>query len=1046
MNVTISEKHEINLKIREKLGFLFNKNSVFYFGILLTVICLAFFGMALVTQSFTTPFSGDYAQQAYAFYYNAYDDWWTFFKTGKFPLYDANTFLGADNIEANTYYGLFTPFLCFLLIFPRSFLPHAMVFMTIAKLVVGGLLFRLYLKKMGATESTARIFSIAYAFMGWTCYYLWFSTFSEVVAFLPLILLGIEKVIKDKSIWCVALGFFCIGVGNYFFLLTFGIFGVIYAAFRFFQTMKERDGIEHAKVIGLGFAGFLIGICLCAVVTFPALFSSFKINRATTSKYLPTLTEALKSGNIGQFFKIVFTYWNPRIIQNDYSPKYFYFCYAFPVVSYLYPAVSCRYVNILQFNQFENVGSSLFVFTPCILLLIPSFIRSVKNKKISHFVALFICLLCLFTPFVYWLSGAFANSYGRWEIVISVVLITFVALNFDHRDEFKQNQMIISGVITLIMMVGALLLSNKLIELYKASDLPNEYNPGYNFQYLVSYDEIIGVVIYQFIIVAVETVVFMLLLGHRNKKLLPVLLNCFLILEVVVQGNVVANYHSLQDIQYDVNTGLYDFEIQSNLIKELAQNDKDFYRINNTQADEYHSNLGSAENYNGSSTFHSFYNTEVDDFIHMTSLTNWDGSWSALNFAKHALIDEFLGTKYFITYDGNTAYISGDGTQTTVYTPNMPLNFKLKTSNEGYRVYENTKQINFGISYTDLYYKHRSSIDPTYNAFHPNSGANTILRNEEMLFKGAILNDEDLDEIKREHPTLNAIDDVPSQEAETLRDGMYFGANIYISRNQSDLYFNPDSPVDDIKPENIYDPILDKDVSTNRFQIVFKGDQSDGTFKIGSEGGYYMLDYPVTQTSGTNYDSAIWLIDTNDKVITFDDARLNSINSGSIYRGFYSKTQIKYIIVCPLQFREESRPVSYRTWMQIHYMPWEKVNSIYDAAIASSPTNVKFSVNDFSFETNYAQERFVCSQLAYTKGWKVSAYVNGKEQKLKVYNAQGGFAGFVAPAGHVTYKMTYVTNDLLLWGGVTAGAVLALAAFTITPIIVKKKKEKNQDV
>lgn len=1044
MNASITERHELNLKIREKFSFLFNTKSVFYFAILLIVICLAFFGMALVTQSFTTPFSGDYAQQAYAFYYNAYDDWWTFFKTGKFPLYDANTFIGADNIEANTYYGLFTPFLVFLLIFPRSFLPHAMVFMTIAKLVTGGLLFRLYLKKMGATESTARIFSIAYAFMGWTCYYLWFSTFSEVVAFLPLILLGIEKVIKDKSIWCIALGFFCIGVGNYFFLLTFGIFGVIYAGFRFFQTLKNRKGIEHLQVIGLGIAGFLIGICLCAVVTFPALFSSFKINRATTSKYLPTLVEALKSGNISQFFKIIFTYWNPRIIQNGYSPKFFYFCYAFPAMSFLYPATSCRYVNILQFNQFENVGSSLFVFTPCILLLLPSFIRSAKNKKWSHFIALALSLLVLFTPFVYWLSGAFANCYGRWEIVISVILITFVALNFDHRDEFKKRDFLISGVITLTLMVGTILLANKLIDLYKMTYDPNPYNPGYNFQYLVGYNEIIGVVIYQFVIVVVETVIFVLLIGHRNKKILPVLINCFLILEVIVQGNVVANYHSLQDIEYDVNTGLYDFEIQSNLIKDIAAKDKSFYRINNTQADEYHSNLGSAENYNGTSTFHSFYNNEVDDFIHMTSLTNWDESWSALNFAKHALIDEFLGTKYFITYDGNTSYISADGRETTVYTPNMPLNFEVKTQYEGYRVYENTKPINFGISYTDLYYKHRSKENPKYNAFYPNSSSYTILRNEEMLFEGAILNDEDLDEIIRDHPTLNAIDDVPTEKAEILNHGAYFGANIYVSRNPQDLYFNPAAPVDDIIPENLLNPELDKDIPVNQYQIVFRGDQPDGTFKIGSEGGYYMLDYPVAQTSGTNYDSAIWLIDTNDKVITFDDARLNSINSGNIYRGFYSKTPIKYIIVCPLQFRDASHPVSYRTWMQIHYLPWETVNNVYDAAIASSPTNVKFSVNDFEFETNYTEERFVCSQLAYTKGWKVKAYVNGKAQNLKVYNAQGGFAGFVAPAGHVTYKMSYVTQDLVLWGAVSTGALLALAALTITPAVIKRKKEKKQ--
>ena len=1048
MNSAILESHEIKTKLRQKFNFLFDVRSLFYYVIILAAICIVFFLSALLEESGTTPFSGDYAQQAYAFYYNAYDDWWSFFKTGRFPLYDSNTFLGADNIQANTYYGLFTPFLVFLLIFPRSFLPWAMVIMSIAKLICGALLFRLYLKKMGATEATARVFSIAYAFMGWTTFYLWFSTFLEVIAFFPLVLLGIEKVIKDKKCWVLSLGFFCIGVGNYFFLLTFGIFGVIYAAFRFFQTFKERKGIEHLKVFGLGFAGFFFGICLCAAITFPALFSSFKINRAETSKYLPNLIEAFKTKDFSTAFKMIFTYWNPANLNYykpsidpiSYSPKWYAFCYSFPLVSYLFPAVSGRYVNIVQFNQFENIGSSIFIFTPCMLLMIPSMIRSIKNKKISHLIAMVLILFCLFTPFIYWLSGAFANAYGRWEIVVSTTLITYVALNFDHRDEFKLWQVLLSGLLTIVFMVGALLLANKLIELYAPSDTSTEYVGGGHWSYLVDYTEIKAVVIYQFIIVGIEFLLFALLQKPKYRRIHPILVGLFLAVEIAVQGNSYINYHTTQSIEDDVNWGLTEFQIQSDIVKNINQKDKSFFRMNTTKANEYHPNLGNALNYNGSSTFHTFYNTEVDDFVHMVGITNHETSWSGLDFAKHAYLDEFLGVKYYMTYDLDTSYLNADGSLFKTYEPNLPLNYELvgeQSKINGYRIYTNTKQINLGFSYDKLYYKHRLE-DKIHNAFYPNSYLGTnVLRNEQALFKGAILNDEDVNEVVAEFDGLTTVNEPEALEAENL--GTY-SATIYYSKDPNRPSFNPANPTGDIKPENIYDEAKDN-VDPSLFQIVIK--PTAPTFKIGSEGGYYMVDYPVAYTGSSRYDAVVWAISEDDQVITFDDARYNSIgyNYGHVYRGIYSKTPIKYFIICPVNLGWGN--FAHQKHATIWYQPWEDVLADYNKAISNQLENVFYETDHATFTTNYEENRFVCTQLAYTKGWKLKAHVNGVEKELKVYNTNGGFVGFVAPKGTVTYELTYRTDGLVLWSLVSTGGLLGVVGVSVTPIIIRKRKEKR---
>ena len=1051
MNDAIIEAHEIKTKLRQKFNFLFDVRSLFYYVILLCIICFAFFFSALTEESFTTPFSGDYSQQGYAFYYNAYDDWWTFFKTGHFPLYDANTFLGADNIEANTFYGLFTPFLLFLLVFPRSFLPHAMVLMSIARLVCGALLFRLYLKKMGAKEATARVFAIAYAFMGWTTYYLWFATFLDVIAFFPLILLGIEQIIRNKKCWIVAIGFFCIGVGNYFFLLTFGIFGVIYAGFRFFQTFKERKGIDHWKVICLGFAGFFFGICMCAMVTFPALFASFKINRAESSKYLPNIIAAFKSGDASTAFKMIFSYWHPYSITYykpdvdpmAYNPKWYYFCYSFPLVSYLFPAVSGRYVNIVQFNQFENVGSSLFIFTPCMLLMIPSLIRSFKNKKISHFIALLLILVCLFTPFIYWLSGAFSNSYGRWQIVVSTTMITYVALNFDHRDEFKQWQVLLSGLLTILFMVGAILLANKLIEIYAPSTTQTEYVAANNWCYLVDYDEIKIVVIYQFIIVAVEFLIFFILNKPKFHRVHPILIGLFLIIEVAIQGNAYINYHSTQSMEDDVNWGLYEHEIQSKIVKNLNENDKSFFRMNSTKSDEYHPNLAMADGFNGTSTFHSFYNTEVDDFVHMTAMLNHETSWSALDFAKHAYLDEFLGVKYYMTYDLDTSYLNADGSIFKTYEPNLPLNYELKEKVDGYRIYENTKQINFGFSSTKLFYKHTDPNDKVHNAFYPTSwlGSN-LLRNEETLLDGVILNDEDLNEIVSQYDGFDAVDEVPLLKAQNLG---YKNGTIYISRDPNNQYFNPANPTGCIKPENVYDSEADKNVDPTKFQIVINMTKYDpGLDKyVASPAGYYMIDYPYARSGGKRKDAAVWLVGEDDQVITYDEGRYNATgyNDGSIFRGMYSKTPIKYVIICPINLGWGG--FDFQTYTYMYYQPWEDVEAAFDKAIEHQLENVHYDGGRATFTTNYEENRFVVTQVAYTSGWKLQAKVNGVEQDVKLYNAQGGFVGFVAPKGTVTYELSYRTKGLVLWSLVSVGGVLGNVGVTVVPIIIKKRKEKR---
>ena len=1004
---------------------------------MLIVVGIGFFSYALFTEHFTTPFSGDYSQQAYPFCYNFYDDWWTFFKTGQFPFYDSNTFLGADNIYANTFYGLFSPFMFPILFFPRSFIPQAMAIMSIAKLVTGGLLFRVYLKYMGCSEKTARIFSIAYAFTGWLAYYLWFNSFYEVMSFLPLIILGIEKVIKERKIWCVSLGFFLIGIGNYFFLLTLGIFGVIYAAFRYFQTIKERNTKQSLLVIGLGIAGFLLGFLMSAAVVAPALFSSFGINRSTSGKYWPLLKEAIQNHEWFTVLKMVFTYWSPNIANWNYEPTQYYFAYGFPLVSYFYPTVSGRYVNLIHYTQFENTGSSIFYFTPCIILLFCCLFRSIKNGKVSHLIALAIILVCLFMPFVYFLIGAFSNCYGRWEIVVPVVGLTYIALNFDHRDEFSQLSVVISGIIAFIMMLGSFFLARYIISIYGKKD-------GMTSPYIDEFGDVWGVIIYELVLVLIET----FLLGKFWKKsFLPMIVNCLFVIEAIIMGTVTANMHFLQSIEDSVNGGEVQLATETEIISNINKQDNSFFRIQLTSVDESHPNLPNSENYNGLSTFHSFYNNEVDDFVHMTQITCHDTSWSGVAFGKHGNLDEFLGVKYYVTKDLDTTYYINyeDGHKDTVVFPaNVPLNYEVdeSLSGNGYKVFRNAYQIDFATSYNTLYYKHVNPNNPIFNDFYRSSNLyGDFVRNEEALFSGVILNDEDLDEIIREYPDVFTVKTAPKREAGDI--GVTLQGIYGITEEEG--WFDPFKPFQYINDEHLIVP-SESDIPVNRYQIVYAPKGPKNYFEIGPNGGYYLFDYPVRQSWGDDYSAVVFMINMNDEVIMFDDLKgyANANASGHILRGLYSREKFKYLIVIPYG------DTYYRGLPSLYYQDWDEVEDKYVNAVNNSVYDVTYSVNDFTFKSNYEENCFVVTQATYLKGWKVNAINSaGVKTELKTYNAQGGFLGFVAPKGEVRYEVSYKTPNFDKWCIATVGGFLGMGTITALPFIFKKikkdsKKESNK--
>ena len=94
----------------------------------------------------------------------------------------------------------------------------------------------------------------------------------------------------------------------------------------------------------------------------------------------------------------------------------------YPLATFFFPVVSDRSSPIFATSSYDNTISSLFLYTPVMVMVVPSIIRSIRNRKFSHFVALVLLVLAIFTPFSYHALHGFTNEYGRWQIFVTLNL------------------------------------------------------------------------------------------------------------------------------------------------------------------------------------------------------------------------------------------------------------------------------------------------------------------------------------------------------------------------------------------------------------------------------------------------------------------------------------------------------------------------------------------------------------------------------------------------------------------------------------------------
>ena len=1012
--------------IKSKFSFLKDKHSVFYYFLSLVGLACLMAIVVLLIENGTIPLGGDYVQQQIPFYTNGYDDWWHFIKTGEFPLWDSNTVLGVNNIGANSFYYFLNPFFLPILIFPRSLIPQGLAVLMILKMALAGITFRTYIKYMGADEKTARIFAIAYAFCGWNLYYMWFNHFMEVVVMFPLVLLGIEKIIKQKRPITLMLALFVLGLANYFFLVVSCFAGVMYAAFRYFQTIKERNVKDNIIVIGLGVLGFAVGLMMCALILLPCLNAVQEAGRVENATYLESLKTAFSEKNLEELWKLLFDF-------NSDKKKYY------PLATYFFPVVSDFNCLLYRNTGYDNTLSSLFIYTPLSLMVVPSIIESVRQKKISHIIAIIFMGLMLFTPFAYQLFHGFTVDYGRWQLFVVIALISYVALNYKNIKSFPKWYFDISVLFVITCMTFTVLTA-----------LDNQYG-------VHDIKETVAIIIYQFIYVVV---CYFIVRGTFKKPKFEWILPLILSIEVLVVGNFTlfgqkTRYQSLAG-------GPANFADEVEVVKKINNADDSYFRIFNTTANDSTNNLGMREGYNGVGGFHSLYNTNIKDFLNWTRILYSKDTWTMGAHEKKVNLDAFLGVKYYIVKnaDYNTVYKGEVINDRLMY--NVPFGFEYREdlSSTLHSVFENKNfielgyafdniipinidsvenYIHYGNNYSYVYWQQRSRNDGAATNGYLVNDFKQVIKNEEALMSGAILYDVTEDGFEKENEydeeTLKLLKEFPINNFGNPSGNLYINPQLSVTRytcpsgvgDSSDALLNTEGCTKVTGNSTPYT------YGTTKYIIELANNKNFGSSV--SDGGYFLgLKLQLNRLA------YVHIYDEEGNMLTFDYHQYVNQDYKNL-RGFYIDRPAKTIVVKPMINEGDNTNMNGFAVYEENYNSYlNRLNKIKENPLE----NVHMTTNKATFDTNFKENKIVVTTIPYDAGWSLKMTdENGVVTEPQLFKAQGGFCAFVGKAGSNSYVMEYYTP------GLKAGLMISLIGFAIFGITVglelyidKKRKQK----
>lgn len=366
--------------------------------------------------------------QQYFFTFEYYSDYLqtivrTFFKSGKIviPMWDYKIGMGADVLTSLNYYVIGDPLNLFSVFFKNSQLEAGFHLLLVIRIYLAGLFFSVYSRKIGyrTWNTLAAVYIYLFSIYMYYSVYM-YSAFLNPFIYLPLILLGLEKILRKESPMIFIFSIFISLCSNFYFFYMIVILTVIYYLIRFFTTNKANNKKDKIKTLfqeGIKLTGFaVVGVLMSSCIFFPVLLAFFNQGREAYSNIGNLLYYSLP-----EYIQLASAFISPKVLSNYNLLGY---C---PIV-FITVVLLFRTRNSISENDHAKALKTGFV-SLSLLLLIP-FFSSMMN--------------------------GFSYSNNRWLFGYAFLMALITEFVLDNIDAYKDNDFLIL-TLCIIIYIGIML-------------------------------------------------------------------------------------------------------------------------------------------------------------------------------------------------------------------------------------------------------------------------------------------------------------------------------------------------------------------------------------------------------------------------------------------------------------------------------------------------------------------------------------------------------------------------------------------------------------
>lgn len=398
-------------------------------------------------------------------------------------LYSWSGGLGTNYLPLFAYY-LASPLNLITVLFPKDHLAEAVLVLTLLKVGMSGACFAFYLKGVHREQSLITVaFSLLYALSGYVLVFSWDIMWLDAIYLLPLIMLGIVKLIRDARglFFCITLAIALLS--NFYMAFSICIFALLYYPVCLFHYHSIKKPVLLIKKTAQ-FAGYsLLSAGLSAILLLPTWFA-LRLSSAADDIFPRTITQYF---DLFDFLTRHFTAASPSIregMPNQYSgivvliliPVYF-LCKSIRMKDKLWH-LSLLLILILSFNtnvlnfiwhgfHFPNQVPYRFSFVYIFLIL--SMCYEAFNK-LHEFTGKQIGAICISILSLIILSQKFDDlslDYLTLYISILFIILYAAALTIDRSCSIRFSY----RILFLVLVITAEVTTNTILTIQKIDSI-----------------------------------------------------------------------------------------------------------------------------------------------------------------------------------------------------------------------------------------------------------------------------------------------------------------------------------------------------------------------------------------------------------------------------------------------------------------------------------------------------------------------------------------------------------------------------------------------